>query len=263
MAERSPQRSTGDEPGVGAAAGRRVHDRRRLDAGRGALFHQLDERRRVAERTGRGAPPDRNRVRRRAVGGERVGQGISGDHQLAPVALVGTGVVQLGAEQRRQELVARRSLGSVARQHEVHLDPEHGAGRRRQPAVVRLRGADGHERAGAGADRIAAQELQLADLVAAHAQAGQVVALDPQPLPARQLRPALERCRQQRQRRTGEVTEHGPHARQRDRDDGLEPDPARRVRRSPTGRSCRPSSPRSVGATRCTHRTIRSSPPCT
>ena len=74
-----------------------------------------------------------------------VGQGVGGDHQLAPVALVGTGVVQLGTEQRRQELVAGRTLGSLARQHEVHLDPEHGAGRRRQPAVVRLCGADGHE----------------------------------------------------------------------------------------------------------------------
>ena len=199
VAERPPERSTGDEPGMGAAAGGRVHDRRRLDAGRGALVHQLDERDRVAERAGRGAAADRDRVRRRAVVGERVGQGVSGNHQLAPMALVGTGVVQLGTEQRRQELVARRSLGSVTRQHEVNLDPEHGAGRRRQPAVVRLCGADGHERAGAGADRIAAQELQLADLVAAHAQTGQVVALDPQPLPACQLRPALERCRQQRQ----------------------------------------------------------------
>ena len=176
-----------------------MHDRRRFDAGRGALFHQLDERGRVAERAGRGAAPDRDRVRRRAVVGERVGQSVSGNHQLAPMALVGAGVVQLGTEQRRQELVAGRSLGSVARQHEVNLDPEHGAGRRRQPAVVRLRGADGHERAGAGADRIAAQELQLADLVAAHAQTGQVVALDPQPLPACQPRPALERCGQQRQ----------------------------------------------------------------
>ena len=79
-------------------------------------------------------------------------------------------------------------------------------------------------------DRIAAQELQLANLVATHHQAGQVVALDPQPLPAGQLWPTLERCRQQRQGSTGEVTEHGPHARQRDRDDGLEPDPPRRVR---------------------------------
>ena len=77
--------------------------------------------------------------------------------------------------------------------------PEHGAGRRRHPAVVRLRGADGHERPGAGAERVAAQELQLAGLVAAHAETGQVVALDPQPLPARQPGPRSSGVGQRRQ----------------------------------------------------------------
>ena len=227
VAGRSPQRSPGDEPGVGAAARRRVHDGGGLEANVGALVHQLDERCCVAERTRRGAPADRDRVRCRTVGGELISEGVGGDHQLTPVALGGAGVVQLGAEQDRQELVAGRALGTLARQHEMHLDAEHGAGGRRQPAVVRLGGADGHERACAGDDRLAAQELQLADLVATHAEAGQVVALDPQPLPAGQFGPALEWRREQCERGTWEVTEHVPHARQRDRDDGLEPDPAR------------------------------------
>ena len=134
--------------------------------------------------------------------------GIARRSQLAPVAVVGTRVVQLGAEQRRQQLVAGRRVGPVARQHQMDLEPEHGAGGRGHPAVVRLRGADGHERAGAGRQRLAAQELELARLVAAHAEPGEVVALDPQPPSARQLGPPLQRCRQQSPAMPGEVTEH-------------------------------------------------------
>ena len=63
-ARRPHQRPPGDEPGVGAAARRREHDRRRLDAGGVALVDQLGEGGGVAERPVGGAAADRDRVGR-------------------------------------------------------------------------------------------------------------------------------------------------------------------------------------------------------
>ena len=139
--------------------------------------------------------------------GQLVGELLAGDLQLAPVVRRAADVVQLGAEQLGEQLVAGRPVRAVARQHEVHLQAEHGAGGRRHPAVVGLPGADRDERPGAGPQRLAAQELQLAGLVAAGAEPGEVVALDPQAGAAGQARPALQRRRQRRQPRPGHGVE--------------------------------------------------------
>ena len=193
-----------------AAARRRVHDRRLGSMPLPAHWSiSSRERRRVAGRADRGRPADRDRERSRAVVLQLLRQRLACDLQLAPRALTGAGEVQLRAEQRRQQLVADRNVGPIARQHEVHLQPEHGTGRRRHPAVVRLSGADRHERARSGGLRRAAQVLQLARLVAAHAEPGEVVALDPQPHATGQQRPTLERRRQRRQPGPRQLIEHG------------------------------------------------------
>ena len=152
-------------------------------------------------------PPIGIGVRRGAIGGQLVGQLLAGDLQLTPVVRRAADEVQLGAEPLGQQQVAGRPQRPVARQHEVDLEAEHGAGGGRHPAVVGLRRADGDQRAGAAAQRLGAQELQLAGLVAAGAEPGQVVALDPQPGPARQPGPPLERGRQRGQPRAGDGIE--------------------------------------------------------
>ena len=141
-------------------------------------------------------------MRHGSAAGELGGELLAGDLELAPVVRRAADVVELGAEQRRQQLVAGRPQRPVAGQHEVDLEAEHGAGGGRDPAVVGLLGADGDQGPGAQLERLAAEELQLARLVAAGAEPGQVVALDPQPGAARQPGTALERRRQRRQRGT-------------------------------------------------------------
>ena len=99
-----------------------------------------------------------------------VGQRLAGDLELAPVALAGAGVVHLRAEQQRQQLVADRRRRPVAGQHEMNVEPEHRSGGCGHAAMVGLRRAHRHERPCARGERRAAQELQLAGLVAAHAE---------------------------------------------------------------------------------------------
>ncbi len=176
------QRPPGEQAGVRAAARRGVHDRRRTDARRVAL---VDASRRTPPRSptapigvdppigiAYGAAPD---------AGQLVGERLAGDLEFAPVALLRSGEVQMGAEERRQQLVAGGRLGAIARQHQVDLEPEHRAGGSRHPAVVRLRGTDGDQRARALGHRGAAEELELACLVPAHPEPGEVVALHPEP----------------------------------------------------------------------------------
>ena len=136
--------------------------------------------------------------------------------------------MQLRPEQGRQQLVADRGLGPLAGQHEVDLEPQHGTGGGRHAAVVGLRRADRHQRACTGGLCRAAQVLELARLVAAHSEPGQVVALHPQPRAAGQQRPALERRRQGRQPGTRQLIEHG----------GMLRRPAAVGRRAMMGRGC-------------------------
>ena len=138
-------------------------------------------------------------MRRSSVGGELGRDLFPGDLQLAPVAVGATDEVQLGAEQRRQREVALQAQGAITRQHEMDVEPQPGAGGGGHPTVVRLRRADRHERPSIRRHSLATQELQLPRLVAAGAEAGEVVALDPQAGTSGQLRSPFERRRKRRQ----------------------------------------------------------------
>ncbi len=184
---------------MGATARRREHDRPRHDAGGVALVEQLGVGGDVAEGADRRAPADRDRVGRQAVGGELGRQLLPGDLQLAPVVVGTTDEVQLGTEQRRQREVALESCRTIPREHEVDVETQPGTGGGGHPAVVRLRRADRDERPSARGNRLGTQELQLARLVAAGTEAGEVVALHPEAGTAGQLRSAFERRRQRRQ----------------------------------------------------------------
>ena len=176
-----------------------MDDRRRLHTELLALLDELDVADQVTQCSGRGAATDRDRVRGRSPRRQLVVELLAGDLQFAPVVRRTAHEVQLGAEQLREQLVPRRVDRARARQDEVDLEAEHGAGGGRHPAVVGLAGSDGDERPGTGAQRLGTQELQLAGLVATGAEPRQVVALDPQPGPAGQARSPLERGRQRRQ----------------------------------------------------------------
>ena len=130
VAERPQQRPPGDEPGVRPAARRRVHHRRRAHAERPALLDELDVGDDVPERADGGAAADRDRVRRGALRLEVGGELLAGDLQLAPVARRAADVVQLGAEQLGEQLVAGRSLAAGSR---TARGAPRGRARRRQP----------------------------------------------------------------------------------------------------------------------------------
>ena len=140
--------------------------------------------------------------------------GLPLDLQLTPVALGGSGEVQLGTEQRRQQLVAGGGRGAVTGEHEVHLETESSTGSSGHPTVVRLRRADRDERLRAAGDGVTAEELELARLVATATETGEVVALDPQPRPAVEHRTRLQRRGEGGERRSFEMIEHDHHARQ-------------------------------------------------
>ena len=132
VAEGAQQRPPGDQPGVGAAARRRVDDRRRLHAERPALLDELDVGDQVAERAGRRAAADRDRVRGRTRRGQLVGELLAGDLQLAPVVRRTADVVQLGAEQLGEQLVpGRRGPGACPTARGA---PRGRARRRRRPS---------------------------------------------------------------------------------------------------------------------------------
>ena len=146
----------------------------------------------ATDRDGEGPPP---------AGPQLLGQGVLRDLEGVPGRHPGE--VQLGAEEARQELVAGRLGRGVAAQHQVDGPAEASAGRRGHAAVVGLAGADRDQRVRAVRLRRAAQELQLPGLVPTHAEAGEVVALDPQPGAAGQHRSPLQRRGQRGQRHPG------------------------------------------------------------
>ncbi len=193
--------STGEQPGVRPTARAGVHDRSRPQSGRLALALELDERRGEADRADGRAAADRDGEGPPPAGPQLLGQGVLRDLEGVPGRHPGE--VQLGAEEARQELVAGRLGRGVAAQHQVDGPAEASAGRRGHAAVVGLAGADRDQRVRAVGLRRAAEELQLPGLVATHAQAGEVVALDPQPGAAGQHRPPLQRRGQRGQRHPG------------------------------------------------------------
>ncbi len=182
--------------------------------GRVALVEQLDERLGIAERPDRRAATDRDRIRHQTVGNELIGDGLTGDFELTPVALFCAGEVQLRSEQHGQQLVAGGGVGTIAGEHEVRLEPEASTSGCGHPTVVRLRGANRDQRTGAGRNGLAAEELELARLVPAAAETREVISLHPESTAAGKGRAGFERRRQGGERSSFEMIEHDTHGRQ-------------------------------------------------
>lgn len=79
------------------------------------------------------------------------------------------------------------------------VEPETGGGRRHLALAVRLHDAAGDQAVGAGGDRLVEHGIELAQLVAAAAEAGQVLALDPQRGPAEMAAEPTERLERRRE----------------------------------------------------------------
>ena len=93
---------------------------------------------------------------------------------------------QLGAEEVVQQQVAGGLFGRAARKHQDAVQPEAGGCRGSLAAVVRLHRPGGHQGASAVGLGFGQQEFQLAGLIPAQRQAGQIVALDEQARPAQE-----------------------------------------------------------------------------
>jgi hypothetical protein len=85
-----------------------------------------------------------------------------------------------GAEDPVEQQVAGDGGIRGSGEHQLDVQAEPCAGRRRQPGVVALRGAGGDQGAGTLVECLGTRVSQLADLVAATAQPHQVVALQPE-----------------------------------------------------------------------------------
>ena len=86
----------------------------------------------------------------------------------------------LGAEELVEHDVAGRRVRTIRGQHDRAREPETVRGGRGHAYVVALPPAAGDERVGAVVERVGAQLLELAHLVATTGERGQVVALDQQ-----------------------------------------------------------------------------------
>ena len=147
----------------------------------------------VAQRPERVRTAARNDVGLAAERGHLVGHLL---HRRGQVGPGGNHRDRLDTEQLEQEVVAAR-LGVVAVRHPL-LDHQpalqafrDGRGQR-EPAVVRLHGADGDQGVAALHQGIGHEELEFAGLVAAAGQAEQVVTLDVDVRTAELLRQPLE-----------------------------------------------------------------------
>ena len=202
--------AAGQQPGMGPSAGAGVHHRSRPAAHRLALLRQLGKGGDEGRRAGRGAAAHRYGIGAPAGRGEIGCQLVLGRFQLVP----GTGAGEVGSrsEQRRQQLVAARRGRRLAAEDEVDGQAEPGAGGGRHPTVVGLTRTHGHQRVGAGRQCRTAQQLELAGLVATHAQPGEIVPLDPQAGAAREPWTLLQRSGQGGQPHPRQVLQgHGGH----------------------------------------------------
>jgi hypothetical protein len=137
------------------------------------LREQLARGVRVGERPDRRRAADGHRVRARTeLLGER------GDALLQPSPVPRAGELDGRAEQPVEDQVAAVLGGLVAREHEVAGEPTARGRRGRHACEVRLRAAGRDQRVAAARERVGDQRLELARLVAAEREPGQVVALD-------------------------------------------------------------------------------------
>jgi hypothetical protein len=86
---------------------------------------------------------------------------------------------QFDAQQRVDDEVAGRVRWRVAGHDSDHVEAEPARGGRGEADMVALRRTAGDQHVGAGGQRVRAEVVELADLVAAAGERGQVVALDP------------------------------------------------------------------------------------
>ena len=124
------------------------------------------------------AEGDDRRVR---AGRRELGRRLVGDGGQAGVVGV-AGPPDARAEELVEQQVARGRFARAAcgaGQHEGDRQAEPGAGRGGQPGVIRLGRPGGDEAVGAVAERRGQGAFELADLVAAAAEAGEVVPLEP------------------------------------------------------------------------------------
>ena len=177
----SAQVRTQRQPGLRAARAAGEVEPGRADAERVELPAQFERAGDVAQRADGARPANRNHVRRAAAGADG---GLHPAHGLLVEADRQRRVdrrheVHAGAEQAIEQQVAfvggRRGVGG---QHQFggHAGDAGGAGG--HAGVIRLHRAGGDERRGAGTPGVADQEVELARLVAAAGQPGEVVALD-------------------------------------------------------------------------------------
>ncbi len=182
----------GEEPGLGAAGGRREDHGIDPDATGARLAEHLGRGPDLARRADDSAAADADGVRM-APGGPEVGED-PGNESVALGPVRRRRLVDRRAEELVELPAGVRWIGRRSRQDEVDVEPRDRPGRGRQPAVVRPASAGRDEAIGVLGQRRPDEHLEVAQLVAAEGQRKEVLALDPE------LGPAAERGRQPWQR---------------------------------------------------------------
>ena len=193
-AEDAVRSQRGHQPGHGPSRAHGDHD----VAEGGHLVQQLAAAVHVTEGTGDAGSPVGDQRDPLSLGCEQAGRLLGPLDQL-DVVRVGH-PDDVGAEELVQGDVARGPYRRRAGEDEAAAETESRRRRGREPGVVALGGAAGDERRGAGPERLGAEVLELAHLVAASAEPGEIVALDPQvawskPQQGGQPGRRFERCR--------------------------------------------------------------------
>ena len=150
----------------------------KIQSGSSVWRAQLVDRGCVRDDTGHRRAADRDRERRPPLGRERRRELL--DRRFDLVVVARAGEVQRRAEQVVEEQVAVVARRLLAREREVAVEPEPVRRGRGHARVVALRAAAGHERVAAPGERLRAEVLELAGLVAAERETGEVVALHEQ-----------------------------------------------------------------------------------
>ena len=191
----------GDEAGLRAGAAGAVHDRGRRKARLRGLRFDLGDGRGIGDRAQRVRDAVGHEVGLVPLRLEIVDQRANGG-----VAVAGPWhVMEMRAEQAVEERVAggfvfrRRRCEAAVIDGEMAGKTEFCGGRRDLPLAVRLHDAAGDDRIGAAGNGFMQDVVELAQLVAAEAEPGGVLALHPQPRSAEMRGQPLHRFERGRQ----------------------------------------------------------------